>query len=199
LTRLLMGAADGDAGAANELLPLVYDSLKEIARHRMAAERADHTLQATALVHECYLRLFGEGATQGPMRFAGRAQFFHAAAEAMRRILVDHARLRASAKRGGGRRRVPLNLIDLAGEPTRDGVLAFDDALCALEKESPSTAEVVRLRFFAGLSVSETAEALGLSTRSVNREWAFARAWLFAALEDQYAEAGPAVTERGEP
>jgi len=180
LTRLLGEAASGDALAAGELLPLVYDSLKEIARQRMASERADHTLQPTALVHECYVRLFGDN----PQRFAGRAQFFHAAAGAMRRILVDHARSRACAKRGGARRRVPVNLLDLAAEPAREDVLAFDGALTALERQSPSTAEVVRLRFFAGLTVAETAEALGVSTRSVNREWAFARAWLYAALED---------------
>jgi len=180
LTRLLGEAASGDALAAGELLPLVYDSLKEIARQRMASERADHTLQPTALVHECFLRLFGESS----LRFAGRAQFFHAAAEAMRRILVDHARSRACAKRGGARRRVPVNLLDLAAEPAREDVLAFDGALTALERQSPPTAEVVRLRFFAGLTVAETAEALGVSTRSVNREWAFARAWLYAALED---------------
>jgi RNA polymerase sigma factor (TIGR02999 family) len=180
LTRLLLEASDGDAGATGALLPLVYDSLKEIARQRMAVERPDHTLQPTALVHECYLRLFGGH----DLKFAGRGQFFHAAAEAMRRILVDHARSRACAKRGGARRRVPVNVLDLAAEPAREDVLAFDGALSALEKESPSTAEVVRLRFFAGLSVAETAEVLGVSTRSVNREWAFARAWLYAALED---------------
>jgi RNA polymerase sigma factor (TIGR02999 family) len=193
LTRLLGEAAGGDACAAGELLPLVYDSLKEIARQRMASERADHTLQPTALVHECYLRLFGDNS----LRFAGRAQFFHAAAEAMRRILVDHARSRACAKRGGARRRVPVNLLDLAAEPAGEDVLAFDGALTVLEKESPSTAEVVRLRFFAGLSVAETAEALGVSTRSINREWAFARAWLYAALEEGDEDDGPNGNRNG--
>jgi len=181
LTRLFADAAAGDAGAADQLLTLVYETLKEIARQRMALERADHTLGATALVNECYLRLFGKQANA----FVSRAQFFHAAAEAMRRILVEHARARGRAKRGGARRRVPLNVLDLANDSEPQEVLAFDDALAQLEAEMPATAEVVRLRFFAGLSVAETAEALGVSSRTVNREWTYARARLYSTLKTE--------------
>ena len=180
LTRLLTEASAGSEQAAGELLPLVYGTLKDIARQRMAAERADHTLQATALVNECYLRLFGKSS----MRFAARAQFFYAAADAMHRILVEHARSRGRAKRGGQRQRLPLSVLDLAAAPEPRQILAFDDALSDLEKESSETAAVVRLRFFAGLSVQETADSLGTSTRTVNRHWAYARAWLYDALHD---------------
>ena len=180
LTRLLARAAH-DPAAARELMPLVYETLKSIARRRMASERPDHTLQATALVNECYLRLFGKSG----QAFAGRAQFYFTAADAMHRILVEHARSQKRVKRGGRVRRVPLNVLDLAASPEPGQVLAFDEALGALEKESAQTARVVRLRFFAGLSVQETADAMGICTRTVNREWAFARAWLFDALRDE--------------
>jgi RNA polymerase sigma factor (TIGR02999 family) len=181
LTRLLVEVAAGDAGAGDRLLPLVYETLKQIASQRMALERRDHTLGATALVNECYLRLVGKQANE----FVSRAQFFHAAADAMRRILVEHARARGRTKRGGGRRRVPLNVLDLANESEPQEVLAFDEALAQLEAEMPATAEVVRLRFFAGLSVAETAEALGVSTRTVNREWTYARARLYSTLRTE--------------
>jgi RNA polymerase sigma factor (TIGR02999 family) len=180
LTRLLAEAAAGDPQAAEELLPVVYDTLKEIARHRMAAERPDHTLQATALVNECYLRLFGNSSHQ----FVARAQFFYAAADAMHRILVEHARSRGRAKRGGQMKRVPLNVLDLAAAPEPAQILEFDQALTRLAEESPETAIVVRLRFFAGLSVQETADAMNVSTRTINREWAYARAWLYDALQE---------------
>jgi len=163
---------------ASDLLPLVYDELRTLARHRMAHENVGHTLQATALVHEAYLRLGGDEA-----QFANRAHFFHAAAEAMRRILIDHARQRGSAKRGGGARRLPTNVLDLACAPDSGEIVALDDAIGRLEKEAPQAASVVRLRFYAGLSVEETAEALNISPRTVNREWTFARAWLFRVLE----------------
>ncbi len=163
------GASDGA-----ELLPLVYDELRRLARHRMAGENAGHTLQATALVHEAYLRLGGADA-----KFASRAHFFHLAATAMQRILVEHARGRGRIKRGGGMRRLPGNVLDLAAAPDSEEILALDDALRRLDVESPQSAAVVRLRFFAGLSVDETAESLNISPRSVNREWTFARAWLF--------------------
>jgi len=167
------------AAHASELLPMVYDELRALARHRMAQEGAGHTLQATALVHEAYLRLGG-----GAARFANRAHFFHAAAEAMRHILIEYARRRGALKRGGGMPRLPANVLELAAAPDSQQILALDDAIGRLEQEAPQAAAVVRLRFYAGLSVEETAQALNLSPRTVNREWTFARAWLFRVLED---------------
>jgi RNA polymerase sigma factor (TIGR02999 family) len=175
----------GEPRAAEDLLPLVYEQLRELARHRMAQERGSHTLQATALVHEAFLRLRQDK----PLGWASRAQFFHAAAEAMRRILVEHARSRSRLKRGGGagagdtpRNRVPLNLIEVATDRDPAEILALDDSIRRLEQRSPEVAAVVRLRFFAGLSVDETAETLGVSPRSVKRDWAYGRAWLFRVL-----------------
>jgi RNA polymerase sigma factor (TIGR02999 family) len=165
---------------ASDLLPLVYDELRVLARHRMAHEGIGHTLQPTALVHEAYLRLGGGGA-----EFANRAHFFHAAAEAMRRILIEHARSRGRLKRGGSMRRLPANVLDLASAPDSEQILALDEAIGRLEQESPQAAAVVRLRFYAGLNIEETAEALNISPRSVNREWTFARAWLFQVLENE--------------
>ena len=182
VTRLLQDVARGEPTAAADLLPLVYDQLRELARHRMAEERGNHTLQATALVHEAYLRLLGERA----VGWAGRAQFFHSAAEAMRRILVEHARARGRLKRGGApssRHRVPLSVLELATEHDPADLLAIDEAITRLEAESPDVAAVVRLRFYAGLSIDETAEMLGICARSVKRDWAYARAWLFRVLE----------------
>ena len=164
--------------AAEELLPLVYQSLKELARHRMAMERPGHTLQATALVHEAYMRL----AKVRNVRWGGRAQFFHAAAEAMRRILVEHARARGRVKRGGAVKRVPLNLLDLAEEADREEILALDEAIRRLEEHTPDIAAVVRLRFYAGLTVAQTAEALAMGGRSVDRAWSYARVWLYREL-----------------
>lgn len=178
LTQLLRdGAAD-----SNAILPLVYDQLRSIAQQRMNEERSGHTLQATALVHEAYLRLIGDQ----PIAWAGRAHFFAAAAEAMRRILIEHARGRARLKRGGdestARKRLPLSVVDLAGEDDPQEILMLDDAICRLEEEDPDAARVVRLRFYAGLSVDETAAALGTSPSSVDREWAYARARLHRLL-----------------
>ena len=174
-----MGESDDEASsaAASELLPLLYDELRTLARHRMASENVGHTLCATALVHEAYLRL-----EKGDARFANRAHFFHAAAEAMRKILIEHARRRDAVKRGGGQKRVPLNVLDLAAMPDTEQILAFDDAIQRLGQEMPQAAAVVRLRFYAGLDIDETAEALGISPRTVDREWTYARAWLFRAL-----------------
>jgi RNA polymerase sigma factor (TIGR02999 family) len=181
LTRLLQDLEQGHPHAANDLLPLVYDQLRSIARRQMAQERAGHTLQPTALVHEAFLRLTGDRT----VAWAGRAQFFHAAAEAMRRILVEHARARTRLKRGGPepRKRIPLSLLELAADHDPAEILALDDAVRRLETQSPDLAAVVRLRFFAGLSVEETAQALGISPRSVKRDWSYARAWLFRVLE----------------
>ena len=164
---------------ANELLPLVYDQLRALANLRLSQESSGHTLQATALVHEIYLRL-----SKADLRFNDRAHFFHAAAEAMRRILIEHARGKHRQKRGGDAVRHPLNVLDLAAEQDSEEILAFDEALEQLAVESPQTAAVVRLRFYAGLTVEETAESLDLSPRTVNREWTYARAWLYRRLYD---------------
>lgn len=164
--------------ALDRLVPLVYAQLRAIAQAHLRHERPDHTLQATALVHEAYLRLVG--GAQPPWN--DRAHFFHAAAEAMRRILVEHARKRGRVKRGGKRERVPLSSVNLATEQDPAEILALDDAIRRLQEQDPTTAEVVRLRFFAGLSVAETAQVLQVSARTVKREWAFARAWLYWAL-----------------
>src|SRR5687768_15483762 len=180
VSRLFSSAREGDSRAAAELFPLVYAELRNLARQRMANERAGHTLQATALVHEVYLKLLGSERAQ----WANRKQFFFAAAEAMRQILIDHARARGGLKRGGGKKRVPLNVLDLDTDEQIPQILALDEAISRLERVSPDVAAVVRLRFYAGLSVEETAEALGISPRTVKREWTYARARLFRELAD---------------
>ena len=169
---------------AHDLLPLVYDQLRTLARQRMGQERTGHTLQATALVHEAFARLVGPGGGTGAgARFANVGHFYHAAAEAMRRILIEHARSRGAEKRGGSARRLSFTtVLDLAAAPDPEEILAFDDAILRLEQETPDAAQVVRLRFYAGLSVDETAAALGVSARTVNREWQYARAWLYRVL-----------------
>ena len=187
LTLLLRDAAGGDARAAGALLSRVYEELRVLARQRLASERAGHTLQATALVNEAYLRLIDSAGL--PFNFANRAHFFHCAAEAMRRVLVEHARARARLKRDGGRRRVPLEALagvaDLAAADADPAeMLAVDDAIRRLETQSPDVASVVRLRFFGGLSPEEAAEVLGVSARTVYRQWNYARAWLFRELRD---------------
>jgi RNA polymerase sigma factor (TIGR02999 family) len=184
LTQLLRRAAAGEADAGEAALPLVYRELRRIARARMAGERADHTLQATALVHETWLRLVGVGAAD----WTDRAAFYRAAALAMRRILVEHARRRTRQKRGGAAVHEPVS-VDGLPAPRPDlacaaTFLQLDEEIRRLEQEDPRAGEIVRLRFFAGLGVDETAAALGLSRRTVLREWAFARAKLFAALDD---------------
>jgi RNA polymerase sigma factor (TIGR02999 family) len=179
-TRLLGAMAEGDQHAAAELLPLVYDELRKLAAHRMKAERADHTLQATGLVHEAYLRLVGND----EIDWANRAHFFHAAAQAMRRILIEHARAKGGPKRGGGRKKLPLDVVDLAAEADPTQILALDEAISRLEQEDADAARVVRLRFYGGLSVEDVARATGSSPRTVKRDWAFARAFLIRALGD---------------
>ena len=178
VTHVLRQVSSGDQAAAGDLLPLVYDQLRALAQQRMMHERPGHTLQATALVHEAFLKLVGPRA----IPWAGQAHFYAAAAEAMRRILVDHARTRHRGKRGGKGSRVLLNVLDLAEAQNSEEILALDEALCRLEQQEPAVSEVVRLRFFAGLSVDQTAESLGVSPRSVDRRWKFARAWLFREL-----------------
>jgi RNA polymerase sigma factor (TIGR02999 family) len=182
---LLNRAQAGDGVAANDLLPLVYEQLHRSAQVAMQNERAEHTLQATALVHEVYVRLLGES----PGGYANRAHFYHAAGRAMRQLLVEHARARARLKRGGdasGRPadRVPLDMAELAMSAAPEEILALDDAIRRLEGEDPEAASVVRLRFFAGLTIDQAAEALGMSPRQVDRTWAFARAYLFRAARE---------------
>lgn len=178
---VLRQVSSGDQAAASELLPLVYDQLRALAQQRMIQERPGHTLQATALVHEAFLKLVGPR----EVPWAGEAHFYAAAAEAMRRILVDHARTRQRGKRGGKGKRVLLNVLDLAETENSDEILALDEAFCRLEQQEPELGEVVRLRFFAGLSVDQTAQSLGISPRTVDRRWKFARAWLFRELNPE--------------
>lgn len=178
VTRLLQAAASGDSGAADDLFPLIYEQLLALARSHMRQESPNHTLQATALVHEAYLRLVGSN----PLSWTSRAEFFHASANAMRRILIDHARRRGRVKRGGERKREPLDAVDLAVTSDPDEVMAIDAAVTRLAAQDQRAADIVQLRFYAGLSVEDTAKALGLSERTVKREWAFARAWLYQEL-----------------
>jgi RNA polymerase sigma factor (TIGR02999 family) len=184
VTRILHAAAEGDASAAGRLLPLVYAELRKLAAHRLAQEKPGHTLQATALVHEGYLRLVGG---EAPQRFDGRGHFFAAAAEAMRRILVDGARQKQSLKGGGGRHRVDFDGIELAADAPSPDVLALDEALEKLARDHPRKAELVKLRFFAGLTNDEAAEALGVSPSTVDNDWAYARSWLRVELGDRGA------------
>ncbi len=177
VTRILTAIEQGDGQAAEQLLPLVYDELRKLAAARMAAENPGHTLNATALVHEAYLRLVGD------QHWDDRGHFFAAAAEAMRRILVNHARDRKRLKRAGGRRR--LELLDQVGSLAEDSdlVLSLDELLTRLGEEDAVAARVAQLHLFAGLSVEETGEALGLSRAMAYRNWKYARAWLREALK----------------
>jgi RNA polymerase sigma factor (TIGR02999 family) len=196
LTLLLQAARDGQSGASDQLLSLVYDQLRLIARNRMAAERDGHTLRATELVHEAYLKL---GRQLGERDWQGRGQFFAAAAEAMRRILIDHARRRSAGRRGGGKQRVPLlSVIDLAEENDPESILAVEDAITRLESEDERLGRIVRLRFYAGLSLDETARSLDLSRRTVHRDWTYARAWLYDTLRDELGWPARLPTEEAE-
>ncbi|MEE8153339.1 MAG: ECF-type sigma factor [Phycisphaerales bacterium] len=181
---LMLDESIDSSARAEKLLPLVYDQLRAVAHRAMAGERPDHTLQATALVHEAFLRLVGDR----EIPWTGKAHFYVAAAEAMRRILLDHAKARRRIKRGGDRSPLALtDVADLAAGDSRE-VLMFDEAFRRLEDEAPEAAAIVRLRFFAGLGVEHTAEALGVSTSTVDRRWAFARAWLFRQLGSRTQE-----------
>jgi RNA polymerase sigma factor (TIGR02999 family) len=179
VTLLLDAAAAGDRRAAADLLPLVYDELRKLAAARMASESPDHTLQPTALVHEAYLRLVGPADAN---RWEGRGHFFAAAAEAMRRILVDAARRKARAIHGGDRNRVDLDAVPFEPPDPRDDLVALDAAMTKLAEADPQAARLIELRHFAGLSVAEAAQALGISPRTADRVWAFARAWLHREL-----------------
>src|SRR5262249_40241561 len=177
VTRILAAIEQGDSSAAGQLLPLVYDELRKLAARKLAHEKPGHTLDATALVHEAYLRLVGEQA------FEGRSHFFAAGAEAMRNILVDRARRRNRGKHGGGRQRVPLDESIPATSCAPNELLVIDEALTRLEKDDPLAAAVVKLRYFAGLSADEAARSLGISRASVYRHWNFARAWLLQEID----------------
>jgi RNA polymerase sigma factor (TIGR02999 family) len=180
ITQLLSDLRGADREEAlNRLFPAVYAQLRAAARAQLRHERSDHTLQATALVHEAYLRLVAGGYPT----WNDRQHFFRAAAEAMRRILVEYARRRRRVKRGRNPVRVSLSDVDSVAQHDPEQILALDEAIRRLEEQDPSAVDVVRLRFFAGLSVEETARLLDVSERTVKREWAFARAWLYDALK----------------
>lgn len=186
VTRILNQIEQGDPHAGAQLLPLVYDELRKLAAQWIAREQPGQTLQATALVHEAYLRLVDPEAEQ---RWDGRGHFFAAAAEAMRRILVEQARRKGRLKRGGDYKRVDLDGIDITVSEPPDNLLALDEALTRLSQLHPEKADLVKLRYFVGLTVAEAAEALGISTTTADRYWTFARAWLFRELTpEQEAE-----------
>ena len=180
VTHILLAMADGDRAAA-ELLPLVYEELRRLAARNIAGEQAGQTLDATALVHEAYLRLVGPGENEA-QRWGGRAHFFGAAAEAMRRILVENARRKSRIKHGGGLERVSISDAEPAVAPTPDEILALDEALTRFAAEESEAARVVELRYFAGCSIDEAAEMLGISRATANRHWVYARAWLRCEL-----------------
>ena len=182
VTQILRSVEQGGPQAARDLLPLVYDELRKLARGRMAQESPDHTLQATALVHEAWLRLVGAG--QQPPAWDGRRHFFAAAAEAMRRILVESGRARHRLKRGGRARREPLHDVAIECDVPQDELLALDEALDRLAQEDPQKAELVRLRYFAGLTQDQAAEVLGVSPETAKRWWRYARAWLRREMHD---------------
>jgi len=186
VTRLLNLITRGLPEGQEGLTGTIYEELRSLAAHRMAGERVGHTLQATALVNEVYLRLVAAP----ELEWECRGHFYTAAAEAMRRILVEHARRRGRDKRGGGWRALTLEAVDLAAEETFDGILALDEALQRLEQVDARAAEIVRLRFYAGLDVDQTALAAGVSRRTVLRDWAYAKAWLAEALGDSETNDG---------
>ncbi len=182
VTRILAAVEQGDSDAAEKLLPLVYDELRRLAAQRLSRESAGQTLQATALVHDAYLRLVDVEQAQ---RWDSRGHFFAAAAEAMRRILIDNARRKARPKHGGRLKRVNLDEAAAVTEPAAaiDDLLALDEALTKLSAEEPAKAELVKLRFFAGLTIPQAAEVLGISEATAERYWTYARVWLYCELE----------------
>ncbi len=187
VTLLLSKIEHGDPQAAEQLLPLVYDELRKLAAARLALENPGQTLQATALVHEAYVRLVGgqepAGTYQRRQQWSGRGHFVVAAAQAMRRILIDRARSRAALKRGGQRRRIELENLEPAEPERAEELLALDAALHKLQAVEPRAAELVQLRYFAGCTMEEASELLGVSLRSGHRLWAYAKAWLLEELE----------------
>jgi RNA polymerase sigma factor (TIGR02999 family) len=185
VSRILVALEQGDAVAAERLLPLVYDELRQLAARKLAHEPPGQTLQATALVHEAYLRLMASPASDGGKAWKGRRHFFGAAAEAMRRILVERARSKRTLKRGDGAQRLDLDERFCIAEDRVDEVLAVHDALDELEQHDPRAAALVKLRFFAGFEHQEAAERLGMSRRAADRLWLLARAWLYRALHER--------------
>lgn len=184
VTRIFERVHEGDPNAAQELLPLVYEELRKLAAVRLAHEAPGHTLQPTALVHEAYLRLVGD---DGGRAWDGRGHFFAAAAEAMRRILVENARRKRGLKHGGDRKRQPLDPDCVAAPEAADELLALDEALSTLAKSEPKVAELVTLRYFAGLTIPQAAAQLQVSPRTADAWWAYAKAWLQAALQSPEA------------
>ncbi|HKX61453.1 MAG TPA: sigma-70 family RNA polymerase sigma factor [Verrucomicrobiae bacterium] len=184
VTRMLDAIGSGDRQAAEELLPVVYEELRRLAAQRMAQEQPGQTLQPTALVHEAWLRLVGDSNPQ----FQGRGHFFAAAAEAMRRILIDRARQKQSLKRGAGHRRVNLDALEVATAADDDTLLAVDAALAKLAQEDPDSASFIKLRFYVGMTNDEAAQALGIPERTARRHWSFARAWLYREIRRQSEE-----------
>jgi RNA polymerase sigma factor (TIGR02999 family) len=179
VTRILSAIEEGDPHAAEQLLPLVYDQLRRLAAHKLAREAPGQTLDATALVHEAYLRLVASPAGEsGEPHWDSRGHFFAAAAQAMRRILVDNARRKKSRKRGGGLARQDLNAVQLAAPQPSEDLLDLDEALTRLAAKDPVKAELVQLRYFAGLTLDQAAAVLGISPATADRYWAYARAWL---------------------
>ncbi|HWB05376.1 MAG TPA: sigma-70 family RNA polymerase sigma factor [Verrucomicrobiales bacterium] len=183
VTRLLAAIESGDPSAANDLLPLVYAELRKLARLKMAGEQPGQTLQPTALVHEAWLRLVGK---DNQAHFQSRSHFFSAAGEAMRRLLVEAARRKLTRRRGGRQERLDIHDIDIAASGKDDELLAVHEALDRLAAVSPERAELVKLRYFAGLSIDEAALALGISERTAKRYWTFSRAWLFDEIRREY-------------
>src|SRR5688572_7777198 len=179
VTRILAEIEQGDSSAAELLLPLVYEELRNLAAQKLAHEKPGQTLQATALVHEAYLRLVDVKQAQ---HFNSRGHFFAAAAEAMRRILVESARKRGRLKRGGDRQRLDLDALQLSVLEVGDELLALDDALTEFAQKHPDKAALVKLRYFAGLTIAEAADALGVSTSTADRHWTYARAWLYRRI-----------------
>ena len=180
--RILQAVHNGDATAAEQLLPIVYEELRKLADHRVAREAPGQTLQATALVHEAYMRLVGPNA-EGERGWDGRGHFFAAAAEAMRRILVERARAKGAAKRGGGRPRLQLDHDPLGSDAPSSDLIDLDEALTRLANEDADKAALVQLRFFGGMTLEEAAGVLGISPATADRHWAFARAWLYRAMQ----------------
>lgn len=178
VTRILNAIEQGDSGASEKLLPLVYEELRLLAARKMSQERPGQTLQATALVHEAYIRLV-EGASQ---TWNSRGHFFKAAAEAMRRILVENARRKKRVKRGGKRERLALDQVAITVDGPEIDLVALDEALAKLESDDPEKASIVKLRYFAGLTNSQTAEILKISIATANRHWSYARSWLFREI-----------------
>jgi RNA polymerase sigma factor (TIGR02999 family) len=189
VTRILSAIEQGESGAAEDLLPIVYGELRKLAAHRMAQEKPGQTLQPTALVHEAYMRLVD---VEKAGQWNSRGHFFGAAAQAMRRILIERARGKARHKRGGGRRRVNLSSLNLAIESAPDDLLALDEALQRMERTDATTAQLVNLRYFAGLSMAEAADAMGVPLRAAERNWTYARTWLHRELSRGTDEADPA-------